>query len=44
MSMPDSYTEDQFVEQLAIQFFTESLPRLLSGQLELVDFFDKVLP
>ena len=42
--MPTSNIEDQFVEQSAIQFFTESLPHLLSGQAELADLPDEVLP
>jgi len=33
MPMPNYYTENQFVEQTATQLLTESLPRLLSGQI-----------
>lgn len=33
--MPHAYTEDQLVEQLTIQLFSESLPRLLSGHVGL---------
>lgn len=42
--MPHAYTEDQLVELPAIQIFTEPLPRLLSGQVELVDLSAEVLP
>ena len=43
-STSHAYTENQLIEQPAIQFFTGSLPRLLLGQVELADFFDVVLP
>ena len=42
MSTPN--IKGQLIEQPTIQIFTESLPRRLSGQVELVDLHTEVLP
>lgn len=38
-----AYTEDRLVEQHAPQLFTELLPHILSGQIELADLSPEAL-